>query len=367
MSPHPSSSATKNITLPHDQYGHKDAQGNPAPTEWWWHVGTLKSADGRLFGFEVNAAGFNSAVSYAFSQLSITDVSRQKHYEKVNPVMPCPSDWAQYDTEKPWYVRLPAANGSTAGAVSMQALAPDSTPLNMHVVASFADKGDQTECRIDLQLQQQGPPLIVWGTGCHLVNPEGKTPLSRNNYYYSLTNLQATGTLTIGEETIAVTGLAWMDHEYGAFPNGSPSNPVQWVLQDLQLANGIHLSNYSKVGETPAIDKPIASNATILVPGQDSCFVDTTTTPMGPVYISAKNVTYFLRFKVEITDPQSPITGTFYVNSLCPDQVLISLEATQQDVYEGVGTCEAHLAGSSTPVSGTAWIEQNLPNPHPAQ
>ena len=40
------------IELPRDQYAHSGA-----PTEWWWHVGTLESADGRKFGFEINATG----------------------------------------------------------------------------------------------------------------------------------------------------------------------------------------------------------------------------------------------------------------------------------------------------------------------
>ena len=364
MSPDSTSPAEAPITLPNDQYGHRDAQG-PAPTEWWWHVGTLKSADGRLFGFEVNAAGF---VSYAFSQLSITDVSGKKHYQQVNPVVPCPPDWAQYDLKQPWYVKLPGAEGSTSGAVSMTALTREYTPLHMQVVGSFMDKAHGTQCRIALTLRQQGPPLLVWGTGCHLnVNPQGKTPLSRNNYYYSLTNLQASGTLTIGQETIAVTGLTWMDHEYGAFPQDTASTTVQWLLQDLQLANGIHLSNYTKVGATPVANKPISSNATILVPGQGSRFVNTTTTPMDPFFISAKKVTYFLRYKIEITDSTSPIKGTFYVESLYPDQVLISLGTDLPDVYEGIGTCEAHLTGQPASVKGTAWIEQKLPNPPKAQ
>ncbi len=34
--------ATSAISLPKDQYAHTGA-----PTEWWWHVGTLKSKDGR--------------------------------------------------------------------------------------------------------------------------------------------------------------------------------------------------------------------------------------------------------------------------------------------------------------------------------
>ena len=67
----PSKSA---IFLPADQYLHRGA-----PTEWWWHVGTLKSGD-RIFGFEINTAAFSDR-GYAFSQVMLTDVANAKHYQ----------------------------------------------------------------------------------------------------------------------------------------------------------------------------------------------------------------------------------------------------------------------------------------------
>jgi predicted secreted hydrolase len=37
------------------------------------------------------------------------------------------------------------------------------------------------------------------------------------SYYYSRTRLAASGTLTLGDETIPVTGHAWFDHQWGDF------------------------------------------------------------------------------------------------------------------------------------------------------
>jgi predicted secreted hydrolase len=37
------------------------------------------------------------------------------------------------------------------------------------------------------------------------------------SYYYSRTRLDAGGTLTLGDETIPVTGQAWFDHQWGDF------------------------------------------------------------------------------------------------------------------------------------------------------
>ena len=336
------------ISLPADQFAHSGA-----PNEWWWHVGTLTSADNRRFGFEINVTG---EVDYAYTQIEITDVNNQCNYQKVNVAIPCPANWAQYDQTKPWQVQLSgSASSPTDGAVLMQAI--DGNPLNMKVNASFVDAASNTSCQLLLNFYQQGPPLLAFGTGVHfLVNPNGTTPLTKNNYYYSLTHLQASGTITIGKEVIEVTGVTWMDHEYGAFPSGTPGKPVIWLFQDIQLSNGIHLSNFTNFGVIPIANVPMKSNASILLQNGKSVYVETTTTPMAPVFISKKGVVYYLKFIVQINSPE--LTATFEINSLYPDQLFI--DEGGADVYEGVGSCFANFGTKENIVSGTAWIEQNL-------
>ncbi|KQT22507.1 hypothetical protein ASG22_14695 [Chryseobacterium sp. Leaf405] len=234
-------------------------------------------------------------------------------------------------------------------------------PLNMSVQAIFTDvnnKGVETSCELNLNLFQQGPPLLVWGTGCHEVNPSGTSPITKNNYYYSLTYLQASGTIKIGNEEIKVSGLTWMDHEYGAFPQGSPTSKVIWLLQDIQLENGLHLSNYTKFGVYPEENVPMSSNATLLIDGK-SHFIKTITTPLGPLFVSDKGVTYFLKFKIKLEGHDQL---SFIVDSSYGDQVFRDGEGA--DVYEGVGTAELiyDLTQKEKIVlsKGTAWIEQNL-------
>lgn len=343
------------IILPDDQYAHTGA-----PTEWWWHVGTLFTEDGRTFGFEINAAGMkdnSAAYSYAFTQIQITDVKNKRNYQKVNVTMPCPSNWAQYDKTQPWFVAL--GQSGTDGAVAMSAV--DRNPLNMSVQATFTDidpdSNIKTPCELDLDFFQQGPPLLVWGTGSNLVDPNATSPITRNNYYYSLTNLQASGIIKIGSEEIKVSGLTWMDHEYGAFPNGS-TGKVIWLLQDIQLDNGLHLSNYTKFGVVPQENVPMPSNATFLVNGE-SIFLNTITTPLGPIFISRKGIAYFLKFKIEFEDYKHL---SFVVNVSYPDQVFRDGESA--DVYEGVATAEFlfNMTEKKQMVitKGTAWVEQNL-------
>jgi predicted secreted hydrolase len=324
---------TSYIELPRDQYVHPGA-----PAEWWWHTGTLTCGD-RVFGFEINATSRLEPEAYAFTQISVTDVQSQVHYQKTT-LMAYDPQWAQTDHDQPWYARLGGAPGSN-GAIEMQS--PAGAPLTMHVAASFQETSASPPCAFDLQLTQNAEPLLVFGDGRTLVDPDGKTPLERYNYYYSLTKLQASGELRIGDETFAVQGMTWMDHEYGAF-----ATSTKWVLQDMQLDNGVHLSNFASA-VVPVENQRIPAMASILWPEGNSSFVNTFMTPLAPTWESPDGKTYCLTMRVEIPD----LNADLEVASLMPAQ-----EFSGGPVYEGVARAEGQFAGDS--VSGTAWTEQKI-------
>src|SRR5436190_11033822 len=147
--------ADDSIQLPRDQYAH-----SVAANEWWWHIGTLKAGD-RVFGFEINAAKRSiSGMNVTFSELMVTDVQGQVHCQATS-LFPFDPNWAEADPAQPWRVVLGAPGGD--GAVSMTAPAADVETLQ--VDASFTDAAAGTALALSLRLQQQGAPLLVWGTG----------------------------------------------------------------------------------------------------------------------------------------------------------------------------------------------------------
>jgi len=93
------------LSLPKDMYRH-----DGAPTEWWWHTGTLRAGD-RVFGFEINAASFTGQ-DFAMTQVSLSDVEGERHYERTQVYGPSPvgvfdvANWAEGDPTKDWYARL---------------------------------------------------------------------------------------------------------------------------------------------------------------------------------------------------------------------------------------------------------------------
>jgi predicted secreted hydrolase len=401
------------LTLPKDMYLHTGA-----PTEWWWHIGTLRAGT-RVFGFEINAASF-AKDNLGFSQVMLSDVANQMHYQRTAPFFPPflydPNTWAESSPAKPWYARLGdpdnvlsgievteggsgyaspplvlVTGGGGIGALAAAALdngrvsaialispgigytstptitliggggtgasakayhsyvgmtAPASDPTkNMQVKALLVDQATGKPIKFDLTFSQQGRPFFVWGTG---VNPDGQgSTVQTRNYYFSLTRLAASGTIDIAGEKHAVSGTTWMDHEYGAF--GTDANPVKWFLQDMQLDNGVCISNYATLGagQAPKLNVRTASHCTVQGAEGDIWFVDSFVTPIGDTWTSPSGVTYFLQFHVEIPS----FNASLLVTSLVPDQ-------TFSGVYEGVA--QARGSFQYRDVTGTAWNEQAL-------
>jgi predicted secreted hydrolase len=366
------------LSLPTDMYLHPGA-----PTEWWWHTGTLRAGD-RTFGFEINAASF-AKDGFGFSQILLTDVAANRSYKRTTPFVPPimfdSNHWAQADVAKDWSVRMGAAgnqlsaiavltpgsgytspptvkivggggSGATARAfhtyVAMDAPVGDPTK-NMTIRALLCDDPSYSEVTFDLTLSQDGRPFFVWGTG---VIPGGEGgDVTKNNYYFSLTRLQASGSIGIDGETFDVSGVTWMDHQYGVF--GTAANPVKWILQDLQLDNGVCISNYLTTDQgVPKLNEQVPSQATVQEPSGATYFVPTFLTPIGRTWTSPESGnTYFLQFLVEIPAFAASLTVTSLVDSQ-------EFPVNNASVYEGVAEAIGTFRHKS--VTGTAWNEQEV-------
>ena len=93
------------LSMPDDMYRH-----DGAPTEWWWHIGTLRAGD-RVFGFEINTASFIGQ-GFGMTQMSLSDLDNERHYERTSIYAPAPvgvfdlTTWAEGDPKKDWFAGL---------------------------------------------------------------------------------------------------------------------------------------------------------------------------------------------------------------------------------------------------------------------
>src|SRR5262249_10952387 len=94
---------------------------------------------------------------------------------------------------------------------------------------------DTTDYAIKLSLRGQKPAARHNGDG--LVN----LGIAGFSYYYSRTHMAVTGSIVDHGATIPVTGLAWMDHQWGNF---IPTAGGGWDWFSIQLANDVEYMIY---------------------------------------------------------------------------------------------------------------------------
>jgi predicted secreted hydrolase len=268
-----------------------EEQDVPLISEWWWTTGVLKSEEGDEFGIEINSAGFYDDTSLSpvwplsgFNQISVSDVASKKYFQTTAENSILPFDWATYDSNQPWAINHPGdSNGQ--GKVTMLQIGNwnENEPISIDVKTSFIDEVTKIVTTIDLTMtQREGKqPLYVNGDGLICSNPTLENPMDQYNFYYSLTYLDTYGTIEIGDKKHSVSGMMWQDHQYGFFS----LELIKWVLQNLQLDNGVHLTNVfildPVTSENPEANVTVKSQMTILDTNGESYCAESYATAKG--------------------------------------------------------------------------------------
>lgn len=96
----------------------------------------------------------------------------------------------------------------------------------------------QDEVAIDLTLASTKPPTLQGDAG---LSQKGAAP-GNASFYYSLTRMDTIGSVRVGGQSHAVTGLSWMDREWSS--SALEGEIVGWDWFALQLDNGADLMFY---------------------------------------------------------------------------------------------------------------------------
>ncbi|MBL8370253.1 MAG: carotenoid 1,2-hydratase [Burkholderiaceae bacterium] len=186
----------RRLVFPRDHGAHPELR-----TEWWYITGHAESG-GRRFGFQVTF--FRSRVDgtqalksrlaarqLLFAHAAITDLAGQRlwHDQRIAREGPGGARAATQDTDllvDGWSLRRDPASGHYHARIRGDALAMD---LRFEPTQALLLQGREG-------LSRKGP------------QPE------QASYYYSLPQLAARGELGFQSERFAVTGKAWLDHEW---------------------------------------------------------------------------------------------------------------------------------------------------------
>ncbi len=180
-------------------------------SEWWYYTGHLRAADGRRFGYELT---FFRVGMRPGATVQHRGASRWHGNELY------PAHFALTDAQGGafYYAERFARDALGAGFASTQRLEVRAAgwtltgpaPFRLHAAADLgAALGDVA---LDLTETAEKPPAVHGHDG---ISRKGDCAFCAS-HYYSLTRLRTAGTLVVHGARLAVTGLSWMDHEFGS-------------------------------------------------------------------------------------------------------------------------------------------------------
>lgn len=220
--------------FPRDHFSHPQYQ-----TEWWYYTGNLRAAGGRRFGFELTF--FRQAQKLGAQILtSEAPVWRPDQLYLAHFALSDIDGRSFYHSE-----RLHRAGPGLAGA----SLADQRYWNGNWQVRwlSLADSRQQLTAvcerfTLTLLLNPLKPAVIQGENEVLRKGPrEGQT-----SHYIAFTRLQASGELKEANHTHAVSGLAWMDHEF--FTEPPANNLTGWDWFSIQLRTNEELMLYRMRG-----------------------------------------------------------------------------------------------------------------------
>jgi predicted secreted hydrolase len=230
--------------LPGYQYSFpRDHNAHPEfATEWWYYTGHLKSRDGRKWGYQLT--WFRTALApevkrkskwatrdIMFAHFALTDEKGKRFFftdqigraniglNRADTNSKTPRIWCGN-----WKLQFSGKKGE---------------------FQSFQAKGisDATDTKglgfsINLKVHSSKPPVINGVNGVS----QKSAGRGRASHYYSYTDLQSSGTISVGNETLQVTGKSWLDREWGS--SQLAQNQVGWDWFSLRLSDGRQLMLY---------------------------------------------------------------------------------------------------------------------------
>lgn len=223
----------KPLSFPHDFGAHPDFR-----TEWWYVTGWLETADKKPLGFQITF--FRSATEHdaanpsrfapkqliiAHAALSDPAVGRLLHDQR---------------SAREGFGRAYAKDGNTDVKLGDWHFVRDAGGRYQASVAA-------RDFTLNFSLAPSQPPMLQGENGFSRKGPKPQ----QASYYYSEPQLKISGTVTRNGKAVAVTGSAWLDHEWSTSVLDPAAAGWDWVganLDDGSALMAFHIRG--KSGDT---------------------------------------------------------------------------------------------------------------------
>ena len=326
--------------FPRDHFNHPGYQ-----TEWWYYTGNLQSPDGHRYGFELtffrqgivrpipsgDAASPWDVADLYLAHLALSDLDGRRFYhtERLNRAGPgvAGADLASRRIwNGNWQVRFDESPPSVQPIQHLQAVCDDFT--------------------LRLTLSPENSPVIHGIAGVSQKGP-GRGQAS---HYISYTRLQAAGTLELEGRNLALTGLAWMDHEF--FSRQLTPDQTGWDWISVQLARGEELMLYRLRRRDGTVD-PFSAGTFVDARGaaRHLAAAEFSFEPGGTWTSPATAARYPVRWTIRVPSLGVELAATTPLE----DQELVSHRANWPTYWEGAITLRGTVHGQ--PATGVGYLE----------
>lgn len=324
------------FSFPRDHGSH-----NQYNLEWWYFTGHLFTKSGRRFGYELTffrkalnqprierSASRWSIRQLYFAHLALTDVETQsfRFAEKLSRAG-LGKAGAQPGQMNVWIDRW-----------TLHPATPDHQALSLRAV--------EPNFGLELTLTLKKPPVIHGKDGISRKGPEE----GQASHYYSLTRLATEGRLVLGVDQFEVTGLSWMDHEFGSGELGD--DQVGWDWFSLQFDSGMELMVYL-LRKKNGLPDP-ASSATLILPDGRSTYLS-----FEQISVEARNFWTSpdskARYPSEWVLHVPSVQLRAHVKPVLANQELRTSTSTQVTYWEGAVDVTGEHQGNS--MSGNGYVE----------
>lgn len=320
-----------NFSFPRDHAAHE-----PYRIEWWYYTGNLTAKDGRRFGYQLTF--FRTGVvlkpenpsrwavrDLYMAHFAVSDIDRES-FHSFERLSRAGINWAGADTasysvwNNDWEVKLDGHD---------------------HLL-----EARDADFELELRLSPAKSEVIHGQNGVSQKGPsEGNA-----THYYSITRFNSAGRLVVNGEPFEVTGLSWMDHEFGT--RILEPGQIGWDWFSIQLDDGRELMIFQTRRADGSVD-PRSSGTLIDVDGRaiHIPFGELSLTPGELWHSSASGATYPITWRVEV-----PAYGlSLSVTAAFPDQELRATESTGVTYWEG--SVEVRGRAGENDARGRGYLE----------
>lgn len=330
--------AGRPIVLPADHASHPEYK-----LEWWYYTGNLDGPAGERFGFQLTffrvgvdrqpANRSRWAIRDLFmTHLALTDATGKRYLytERLNRSGP---GWAGADTDRyhVWNEDWQASLEGTTHRLKAAGMANGSSPLRFG---------------LDLALDETTAPALHGDRG---YSRKGTDP-GNASHYYSLTRMPTRGTVTVADRTYTVTGLSWMDHEFGT--SFLEAGQIGWDWFAVQLSDGRSLMLYrfrrADGGRDPRSSGTLIDSAGRTTP---VAFEQVAMAPQRTWTSPVSRAAYPVAWKLSLPREQLEVN----VSAVLDAQELQTAESTGVTYWEGAIDVTGTSAGK--PITGRGYLE----------